>query len=344
MSSPAENWKFRPHPLLRNSHLQTVLGIHWPRRVAPYTATPHKVALDDGDTLVLHEDAPVGANETTPSVLLIHGLAGSHLSSYMTRMAEKLTAHGYRSFRLDMRGCGAGEGLAKLPTHCGRSTDVAAALHTIGDLYSESPVSVVGFSLGGTLTLNMLAEAGEMRVGNLEKTLVVCPPINLFSCEQHFRTFLGSRYDKFFVKLIWNQVMLRWQKFPEVAPPAIPRRPQKLRDIDHLVIAPSGGYSSAEHYYSETQPGPKLAAIRQPVTIVFSKDDPIVPFGPLFDFPHSDSVETIVTSHGGHLGFLGLSGIDKDFRWLDWRILEWLEYPHRRQTPQDVPDQACTLK
>ena len=68
------------------------------------------------------------------------------------------------------------------------------------------------------------------------------------------------------------------------------------------------------------------------------------PFGPLFDFPHSDHVETIVTSHGGHLGFLGLPGVDKDFRWLDWRILEWLADPYRRQTIRDVPYQACTLK
>ncbi len=344
MSRPAEAWKFRPHPLLANSHLQTVMGIHWPRRVAPYAATQHKVVLDDGDTIVLHEDAPAGATQATKSVLLIHGLSGSHLSSYMTRMAEKLTAHGYRSFRADMRGCGAGEGLAKSPAHCGQSSDVASALHTISELYGESRVSIVGFSLGGTLVLNMLGDAGEMRIGNLEKSLVVCPPIDLFSCERNFRTFLGRKYDKFFVKMIWNQVVRRWQQFPDIAPPAVPRRPRKMREIDELVIAPSGGFSSAEHYYTETQPGPKLAVIRQPVTIVFSKDDPIVPCGPLFDFPHSDSVETIVTSHGGHLGFLGLTGIDQDFRWLDWRILEWLEHPHRRQTPRDVLDQLHALK
>ena len=122
-------------------------------------------------------------------------------------------------------------------------------------------------------------------------------------------------------------MLRRWQRFPETAPKLIPPRPKRLRDIDHLVIAPSAGFTSAEDYYIKTQPGPKLASIRQPLTIIFSKDDPVVPFAPLFDYPHSSSIETIVTNHGGHLGFLGQPGFDADIRWIDWRIIEWLEDP-----------------
>jgi predicted alpha/beta-fold hydrolase len=44
----------------------------------------------------------------------------------------------------------------------------------------------------------------------------------------------------------------------------------------------------------------------------------------LFNYPHSDSIETVITTHGGHLGFLGTTGVDPDFRWLDWRIIDWL--------------------
>jgi predicted alpha/beta-fold hydrolase len=31
-----------------------------------------------------------------------------------------------------------------------------------------------------------------------------------------------------------------------------------------------------------------------------------------------------VTKHGGHLGFIGKSGIDADNRWMDWRVVDWL--------------------
>lgn len=340
MKRPAEVWQFCPHPLLANPHVQTIAAAHWPRRVAPYAATQHRVNLDDGDQIVLHEDSPAQASDTSPGVLLVHGLSGSYASTYMTRMAERLTAHGYRVFRVDMRGCGAAEGLARQPAHCGLASDVASAIQMASDLYREAPLSLVAYSLGGTLALNMLADVGEIQVGNLDKTLVVCPPIDLFSCERNFRTFFGSRYDRFFVKQIWNQVVRRWQTFPDIAPPTVPRRPPKLRDIDELVIAPSGGFSSAEHYYRATQPGPRLASIRHPVTIVFSRDDPIVPCAPLFDYPHSDSIETIITSHGGHLGFLGARGYDADFHWLDWRIIEWLAHHHERLTSRDLPTSA----
>ena len=305
--------------------MQSVLGIHWPTKVAPYAATKHPIPLDDGDQLMLHEDAPEEADDSTPSVLLIHGLAGCHMSTYMCRMVERLTERGYRVFRLDQRGCGAGEGVAKLPTHCGRWTDVAAALYTIAELYPDSVTSIVAYSMGGTLTMNMLAESGDMRVGNLDRSFVVCPPIDLEHVEAHFHTFWGRMYDRFFVKLIWEQVVSRWERFPETAPAQLPsRKPKKLRDIDELVIAPSGGFTSAADYYAQTSPGPKLAAIKQPLTIVFAEDDPVVPVEPLFSAPQSSSTELITTRHGGHLGFLATKNDDPDFRWLDWRIIDWL--------------------
>ena len=325
MSSPARKWTFEPHPLLKNGHLHSIVGIHWPFGAVEYQAKRHSVFLDDGDQLMLHEDAALGTDEYAPIVLLIHGLGGCHQSTYMRRNAERFSARGYRVFRMDMRGCGAGERTAILPTHCGRSADVAAALQYIAELYPDTETSIVGYSMGGTLTLNMLAEAGEMRIGNLQRSMAICSPTDLAHVENHFRSFLGRRYDRFFVRLIWSQILRRWQHFPDTAINPAPRRPKRLRDIDELVIAPSGGFSSAEDYYDKASPGPKLASIRQPVTIVFSEDDPIVPIGPLLGAKLSSSIELITTRHGGHLGFLSARHDDPDFRWLDWRILDWLE-------------------
>ena len=79
----------------------------------------HFVPVDDlspehgGDQIALHEDRPADFGPTTPVVLLIHGLSGSYESTYMCRMAEQLTARGYTTFRMDMRGCGAGEDVAR---------------------------------------------------------------------------------------------------------------------------------------------------------------------------------------------------------------------------------------
>lgn len=324
MSFPNEKWNFRPHPVLTNGHAQTIVGIRWPCKYAPYQASQHLVPLDHGDRLVIHEDRPENVDDAQHCVLMVHGLAGCHQSSYMCRMAERLVQLGYWVFRMDMRGCGAGEGLAKLPTHTGRSADIVAALHYIAELYPDATTSLLGFSLGGSQTLNMLAEAGEIRIGNLERSFVVCPPLNLPAVERHFQTPLGRFYDKFFVRLLWKQILDRWKLFPEIAPDIIPRQPSRLREIDDMVIAPSGGFKSADDYYEKTSPGPKLATIRQPVTILSSEDDPVVPAGPLLELPVSSSVKVVTTRHGGHLGFLACRNGDPDRRWLDWRIIEWL--------------------
>lgn len=325
MSHFNKKWIFKPHPLLTNGHMQSIVGIHWPTGAPPYAATQHTLALDDGDQLVLHEDAKPGLAEDAPIVLLVHGLAGCHQSTYMVRMADKLSQRDYRVFRLDMRGCGAGESVAKVPAHCGLSNDFASALYFIAELYPDAETSIVGFSMSGTVTLNMLAEAGDMRIGNLQRSLVINSPIDLAHVERHFGSFWGRKYNRFFVKLIWDQLMRRWQQFPDIAPDTIPKRPPRLRDIDELVVAPAGGYASAEDYYAKASPKLKLQSIKQPVTIVFSADDPVVPIDPLLESPRSSSVEVITTKHGGHLGFLSSRNDDPDFRWLDWRIIDWLE-------------------
>ncbi len=336
MTYTPPKWAFSPHPLIANGHAQTILGIHWPRRPKPYQARQHKIDLDDGDQLVVHEDCPAEATDSRPIVLLVHGLAGCHLSAHIRRVTERLVEHGYRVFRKDMRGCGAGEGLAKFPTHCGRSADIASALHFIAELYPDTTTDLVGFSMGGAQALNLLAEAGEMRVGNLERTLVICPPVDLASVERHFHTFLGTRYDKFFGKLLWKQTLARWKHFPEMAPNAMPLRPRRLREIDEFVIAPSSGFHSADHYYQQASPGPKLETICQPVTILASEDDPVVPVGPLLTFARSSAVQVITTPQGGHLGFLAARNDDEDFHWLDWRILDWLQ-PELERSGEKTP-------
>jgi uncharacterized protein len=325
MSSNREKWKFHAHPLMTNGHLQTVMGIHWPRRYQPYRAEKRYVPLDDGDKIVLHEDSPDAENKSLPLVLMIHGLTGSHESTYMRRMVEKLTPRGYRCIRMDMRGCGAGEAVARLPTHCGRWPDVATVLQYLSDVYPDRAVQIVGFSMGGTLSLNMLAEMGHMPVGNLERTLAISPPIDLVHVERHFRSKLGRYYDKFFVRQLWNQNLTRLKLHPDVAPAELPPAPRRLRELDEIVTAPNGGFRSAEDYYVQTSPAQQLASIRQPVTIFSSEDDPIVPFDPLLRHPLSAWIELITTARGGHLGFMARRNGDPDFRWLDWRIIDWLE-------------------
>ncbi len=275
--------------------------------------------------MVLHDDRPACWQDGDPTCVLIHGLAGCHESGYMRRIAAKLTERGIRVFRMDMRGCGAGEGLARGTTHCGRWADGAAAIEFVARQAPASPTALVGFSLGGTIVLNLAGELGAASCGNLVGVMAVCAPIELHSVKLKFETRGGRPYDRFFVGMLWQKTLRRMRGRDEFRTVDWSRRPHRLREFDALITAPLGGFASVDDYYTRTSPAPRLSAIRLPTTIVAAADDPVVPTEPLERAQHGSAVEVVVTQHGGHLGYVGRRGGDPDRRWLDWRVVEWVE-------------------
>lgn len=315
--------EFRPHPLIRGGHLQTIGSVLLPSRRLRYTATQRIVSLPDGDQLVLHDDCPANWSAGGRVALLIHGLCGSHRSSYMQRTSARLTARGVRAVRLDLRGCGAGFELARWPYHSGRSEDAAAAIEAIAALCPDSPLTVIGYSLGGNIALKLVGELGDRVCGGLDSCIAVCPPIDLACCARNITRRSNHAYNRFFVRTLTRTVAARGRLRPDV--PGLPpgRRPRTLPEFDDLYTAPVSGFGTAENYYRRASSLPLLAAVRRPTRIIAADDDPMIPCEMFRDLPASDYVWLHITRGGGHLGFVGLSGCDADRRWLDWRVVDW---------------------
>jgi predicted alpha/beta-fold hydrolase len=315
---------FRPHLLLAGGHLQTCAAFLFPGTAPTYAATPCYVALPDGDQIVLHDDCPATWQPRDRVALLIHGLAGCHESPYVRRVAARLNERGVRTFRKDLRGCGAGARLARLPYHSGRSEDAAAAIQAIARICPDSPVTVIGFSLGGNITLKMLGEAGDALPGSVDSAVAVCPPIDLMVCIRHLQRPANRLYDRHFVRMLLGQMGARLRLRPDAATVVFPRRPRGLLELDDWFTAPVSGFGRAENYYRLCSANQFLPAIRVPTLLVASRDDPLVPFGPFEQARLSSAIELLATDRGGHVGFIGARGADRDRRWLDWRIVEWV--------------------
>lgn len=313
---------FRPHPLLTGGHRQTLAGIFLPGRRYTYEARQHQVRLADGDRLVLHEDCPRSWQPGDRTALLVHGLAGCHSSPYMVRVAAKLCQRGVRVFRMDLRGCGAGWGLALLPYHSGRSEDAAAALEYMSRLCPDSPATLVGFSLGGNIALKLLGECEDRPPGNLASAVAVCPPIHLAYAIQQLRRLENRLYERRFVQLLYR----RANDLAGISPLArgrFRRPPRTLLEFDEQFTAPVCGFGTAENYYAQASAIRTIARIRLPTLVIASRDDPMVPHEPWLDVETPPSFVLCLTDHGGHLGFIGVSTGDPDLRWMDWRVVEW---------------------
>lgn len=314
--------RFRSHALVRGGHAQTVAGFFWPgTRAYRYTAIQHRLTLPDGDQIVLHEDhgqwKPGG-----PVALMLHGLGGSHLSPYMVRGAAKLIDRGVRVFRMDLRGWGAGFGLNRLPLHAGRSEDARLALEHVMQWCPDSPVSLIGFSMGANIVLKAAGELGPQAPQNLASVMAVSPPICLVTCTSRMQSGLNRFYDQNFIRWLQRYHERRRQVFPDESKMA--SFPSRLLEYDEQVTAPQCGFQSAAEYYEQSSAGPVLNQIGIPALIVTAADDPIIPVATFEQANYSPSTQLEITSGGGHLGFIGAGGVDADRRWIDWRMVDWV--------------------
>jgi uncharacterized protein len=314
---------FEPHPWLRGRHAQTIVARYWGGHRTRLSATAHEVDLPDGDRLLVLESLPPGWQSPRPTAVLVHGLAGSADSSYVVRVGQRLVGLGIRVVRVNLRGAGAGFGLARGIYHAGRSDDLREVVAWLAERDPGSPIGLVGFSLGANLVLKVAAEASDVPVSDLDCVLAANPPIDLAACARLMLSRENRLYDWNFVR--WLRVMVRrlHDRFPELGRPGLDGV-TTLYDFDDRYTAPRNGFGTAEEYYRRCSLGTALTRIRVPGLIVHAMDDPFVTSDPLIRVEKPDELAVELVSHGGHLGYLSRRPWQGDRRWLDARLVIWL--------------------
>lgn len=316
---------FIPHRLLPSGHLQTIAGAYIAGHSRPYRATQHQVDLGDGDRIVLHDDRPDNWQPRDRVVLLLHGVSGCHGSAYMVRIAGKLNDLGIRTFRMDMRGCGAGAKLAQHPGHAGRSEDASAATQKIYQLCPEAPLTIMGFSMGGNITLKLAGEVGNQPLGNLDSVIAVAPPIDLVVCGQNIDEGWNRIYSRNFSRRLFRFVQERREQMPRLAELSLRPVPTGIVDFDNRITAPLSGFRDVTDYYTQSSALPRMNNITLPTLILAAKDDPVIPVEIFHRADLSPSTQLLLTEQGGHVAHIARSrGTDPDRWWMDWRVITWV--------------------
>ncbi len=321
---------FHPPRLLDGPHLQTLCGYFF-AGVKPLAGTcSRSVLLEDGDAIVLHEDRPAVQASDSPAVLLMHGLGGCHQSGYMIRVAEKLVARGYTTYRMDHRGSGAAIHAARLPYHAGLAADAVAAVDEIARINPESPVAIVGFSLSGNIVLKALA-TGTWRVRPPACAIAVNPPIDLDLGSQALARSQNRIYEQRFVKFLASQLATRLQFTPHAPRPDWKRLPKSLREFDDRYTARVWGFAGVADYYARSSAKSELHLVDIPTLLLTSRDDPLIPVSMFAEVP-TEMIHLHIAQGGGHLGYIAGKTNDPDRRWMDWRIVDFLA----RQFPDSL--------
>ena len=311
---------FHPLPWCDSGHTQTIVASLVAFDFAP-SSSRLIVELPDKDKITLEITTPPQWKKTDPTVILVHGLCGSHKASNVVRLAKRLSKLGVRSARLNLRGCGSGKGMAKQFYHCGSSQDVMAGVQALKKMSPQSPISLVGYSLGANIVLKLAGELGAEGKNYLSQVVAISPPADLKSSVHMLQMGANQFYQKHFVRLLLKDVKDRYKKFPEL--PRINFHPNlSLFEFDEYYIAPSLGYSCAYEYYEACSAKRFVPNIDIPCNVLFAKDDPIINPDCLDNVHVPSHVNVYKTECGGHLGFLAHP--KEGFRWMDNLIITWL--------------------
>jgi predicted alpha/beta-fold hydrolase len=320
--SYSQTWparSFRPLPFIGNPHLQTLLAHVLPGPRLPAAGWLGCVLLPDGDRLAMHDNAPPAWQAGDGIVILVHGLGGCHRSGYMLRLTRGFLERSLRVIRVDLRGVGAGETLARRTYHGGCSGDLGAVVLEVARQSPASPMALVGMSLGGNIVLKL---AGEMADSPhpVKAVAAVAPPIDMIRCA----ALLTGRpfYDRYFVRHILKQVHRHRRYFPETVLPRFPRR-MTLRQLDDLWTAPRWGFADATDYYRRASALPLSERIRVPALVLTARDDPFIAVEPFETLRQNSAIQVHIADCGGHLGFLGLDGAG-GIRWAERQVVDWI--------------------
>jgi len=146
---------FSPTLPFKNSHFNTMYRPLFMKDICSYLRK--RITTWDNDFIDL-DFSSVGSDSL---VLLIHGLEGSSESRYMASASKHLNSIGLDSVCFNLRSCSGEDNLLLSTYHSGKTDDLGFVINYILENYTYQNIIIVGFSLGGNLTLKYLGELSE---------------------------------------------------------------------------------------------------------------------------------------------------------------------------------------
>jgi uncharacterized protein len=313
---------FEPFPFISDPHQQTILSSFINFFFDP-SSQQTIVDLSDGDKISLEISTPDGWKPTDLTVIMVHGLCGSHRSPYLVRMVKKLLPLGVRTVRVNLRGCGSGKGLARQMYHSGRSDDVFEAIKFLKVQTPDSPFVLIGFSLGGNIVLKMGGELNTLGKEFLSGLIAISPPVDLYSSVVMLGKPDNSVYEKYFIRLMCADVHYRHRKFRDLPRIKLAKN-LKIYEFDQIYTAPQYGFRNAQDYYNKCSAATVISDISIPTKVLLSEDDPIISATSLDSYQLPPCLDVFKTKQGGHMGYLGNPADGKGLYWLDSLLMEWI--------------------
>jgi uncharacterized protein len=312
---PAITPDYAPPFFLFNAHIETIFPALFRRVSVAYER--ERINTPDDDFLDLDWLRTSGSKNL---VIIQHGLEGNTYRAYVKGMAKTFFTSGYDVLAWNFRGCSQ-EMNRKLRFYHSGATDDLEVVVAHADKRDYEAIFLIGFSLGGNLTLKYM---GEKNVNpKIKKCIVFSVPVDLESSCKKISMISNRIYSYRFLKSLKNKIVAKSLLMPELDASGI-RSVTTLIDFDNAYTAPLHGFDSAHDYYSKCSSISFIQNIKIPVLIVNTRNDPFLSTA---CFPHEQVrnnplVKLEIPSRGGHVGFTQIN--KNGVYWSEQRALKWI--------------------
>ena len=204
---------------------------------------------------------------------------------------------------------GRGDSIPDAPTlyHAGLIEDPRVALDFVAGQGQVKDVALVGFSLGGNVSLKLAGAWGASPPSYVRGVATISAPLDLVETSRALERLRTLPYRAYVLRALVRQ----GREFARVHPSRAEYdassllRLRTIRAYDEAVVAPMHGFSDAHDYYVNASSGPGLADVRVKTLIVHAEDDPMVPEDSVRKWLRdaSPAVSVVWSKRGGHVGW-----------------------------------------
>jgi predicted alpha/beta-fold hydrolase len=332
MSTPARQFlethrPFVPRRWLANGHAMTVFAWARKREFPGLPAPEARLVRVAPDTQVLAHCYWQADRSTRGTLVALHGLEGSSAAHYMRGLAAKAWRQGWNAVLLNQRNCGGTEHLSPGLYHSGLTADPRAVIASLVETDGLRAFGLVGYSLGGNLTVRLMGELADSNELPIAGAVAVSPTIDLEVCVKAIERRANIPYQFNFVRNLKSRMRRKVSHWPGAFDLARLAKIWTIRSFDDVYTAPHHGFGDAANYYQKASALRLVDRIRIPTLIITAEDDPFVPsdqfrHAALRDNPH---VAVCIERHGGHCGFAADAAGDDDGYWAEATAVEFLK-------------------
>lgn len=309
---------YRPPALLSNAHLATIYPSLF-RKVDLLPYTRERITTADGDFL----DLDWLSQQSDKAVIISHGLEGNSGRPYVRGMARAFYQAGWDVVAWNFRGCSGEMNKTIRFYHSGATDDLAfLTQHVVAKGYQQ--VFLIGFSLGGNLTIKFLGEMNAKIPSAVKAAVTFSTPFDLHSGCVKLEQSSNWIYTQRFLRSLKEKVIRKASIMGGIDIQGI-NKIKTLKEFDDRYTAPIHGFKNAMDYYQKCSSLNFIRGVVIPTLAVNSRNDPFLgqscfPAASEIQNPH---LRLEYPLQGGHVGFALFN--QKHLYWSELRALEFIQ-------------------